>query len=147
VRPHFSFGTVEVRICDVQAGAGESEALAALMVACIGQALRDIDEGVPFDPPAPRLVEENMWRAIRFGLDGKQIDLQAGEEFPARAAIDRLLSWSAPVRAELGLDPVFPERNGAQRQRAMIAGGASREDVFAASVAETARSYPQEVPV
>jgi carboxylate-amine ligase len=147
VRPHFSFGTVEVRICDVQAGAGESEALAALMVACIGQALREIDEGVPFDSPAPRLVEENMWRAIRFGLDGKLIDLQAGEEFPARAAIDRLLAWSAPIRAELGLDPVFPERNGAQRQRAMTAGGASREEVFAASVAETARTYPQEVPV
>ena len=148
VRPHFSFGTVEVRICDAQATAGESEALATLILACIAQALRDVDEGVPFEVPAPRLVEENMWRAIRFGLDGKLIDLQAAEEFPARAAIDRLLAWSEPVRAELGLaEPVFPERNGAQRQRAMIAAGASREEVFAASVAETARTYPQEVPV
>jgi glutamate---cysteine ligase / carboxylate-amine ligase len=147
VRPHFAFGTVEVRICDAQASAGESEALAALMLACIGQALRDIDEGVPFDAPAPRLVEENMWRAIRFGMDGKLIDLTAAEELPARAAIERLLAWTEPVRGELGLDPVFPERNGAQRQRAMIAAGAAREEVFAASVAETARTYPQEVPV
>jgi glutamate---cysteine ligase / carboxylate-amine ligase len=147
VRPHFAFGTVEVRICDAQASAGESEALAALMLACIGQALRDIDEGVPFDAPAPRLVEENMWRAIRFGMDGKLIDLTAAEELPARAAIERLLAWTEPVRGELSLDPVFPERNGAQRQRAMIAAGAAREDVFAASVAETARTYPQEVPV
>ncbi|HEX9482675.1 MAG TPA: YbdK family carboxylate-amine ligase [Solirubrobacteraceae bacterium] len=147
VRPHFSFGTVEVRICDAQAGAGESEALAALMVACIAQALRDVDEGVPFEAPAPRLIEENMWRAIRFGLDGRLIDLEAAEEFPARAAIERLLAWTEPLRGELGLEPVFPDRNGAQRQRAMIAAGASREEVFAASVAETARTYPQEVPV
>lgn len=89
-----------------------------------------------------------MWRAIRFGLDGSLIDLQAASEFPARAAIERLLAWSEPARAELGLsEPVFPERNGAQRQYAMLAAGASREEVFAASVAETARTYPQEVPV
>jgi len=148
VRPHFSFGTVEVRICDAQATAGESEALAALILACIAQALRDVDEGVPFEAPAPRLVEENMWRAIRFGLDGSLIDLPAAAELPARAAMERLLAWSEPARAELGLlEPVFPERNGAQRQYAMLAAGASREEVFAASVAETARTYPQEVPV
>jgi carboxylate-amine ligase len=147
VRPHFSFGTVEVRICDAQASAQESEALASLMVACIAQAVRDLDEGVPFEPPPPRLIEENMWRAIRFGLDGRLIDLEAGEEFEARAAIERLAAWSEPVRREFGIDFAFPERNGSQRQRAMIEAGASREEVFAASVAETARTYPQEVPV
>src|SRR4051795_1802991 len=45
VRPHFSFGTVEVRICDAQATAAESDALAALIVACVAQAARDEDEG------------------------------------------------------------------------------------------------------
>ena len=59
-----------------------------------------------------------MWRAIRFGLDGRLIDLERGEEYPARAAIERLAAWTAPVRAELGIEPPFPERNGAQRQRA-----------------------------
>jgi carboxylate-amine ligase len=147
VRPHFSFGTVEVRICDVQATAQESDALAALMVACVAQAARDVDEAVPFADPPPRLVEENMWRAIRFGLDGTMIDLDRAEEFPARDAIERLLAWSAPVRAELGLDPSFPERNGAQRQQALIAAGASREEAFATSVAETRQSYAQEVRV
>src|SRR4029078_12281503 len=68
VRPHFSFGTVEVRICDAQATAQESDALAAMIAACIAQATRDVDEGAPFADPAPRLIEENMWRAIRFGL-------------------------------------------------------------------------------
>jgi glutamate---cysteine ligase / carboxylate-amine ligase len=147
VRPHFSFGTVEVRICDVQASAQESDALAALMVACIAQAVRDIDEGVPFADPAVRLIEENMWRAIRYGLDGRLIDLERAEEYPARAAIERLAAWTAPIRAELGIEPVFPERNGAQRQRRMIEAGATREEVFAASVAETRQTYSQEVRV
>jgi carboxylate-amine ligase len=147
VRPHFSFGTVEVRICDVQANAQESDALASLMVACIAQAMREIDEGVPFEDPAPRMIEENMWRAIRFGLDGKLIDLESASEFPARAAIERLAAWTEPVRAELGIDLSFPERNGAQRQRGMIDEGASREEVFAAVVSETEKTYSQEVPV
>jgi carboxylate-amine ligase len=147
VRPHFRFGTVEVRICDAQASASESEALAALIVACVAQAARDIDESVPFADPAPRLIEENMWRAIRFGLDGRMIDLQKGEEYPAPQSIDRLAQWTAPIRSELGIELAFPESNGAQRQRRMIETGASREEVFKASVTETQQTYAQEVSV
>jgi carboxylate-amine ligase len=147
VRPHFSFGTVEMRICDAQATAQESDALAALAVACIAQAARDVEEDVPFTDFAPRLIEENMWRAIRYGLDGRLIDLQCGEEYPARDAIERLAAWTAPMRAELGIEPLFPDRNGAQRQRLMIEAGATREDVFAASVKETRETYAQEVTV
>jgi glutamate---cysteine ligase / carboxylate-amine ligase len=147
VRPHFQFGTVEVRICDAQATAQESDALAALMVACIAQAVRDVDEEVPFADPAPRMIEENMWRAIRFGLDGRLVDFERGEEYPAREAIERLAAWTAPVRAELGIGVAFPERNGAQRQRQRIESGATREEVFAASVAETRETYSEEVAV
>jgi carboxylate-amine ligase len=147
VRPHFSFGTVEMRICDAQATAGESDALAGLIAACIAQATRDVDDGVPFEDPAPRLIEENMWRAIRFGLDGRLIDLARAEEYPAREAIERLATWTEPMRGELGIDPAFPERNGAQRQRRMIEAGATREEVFAASVAETRETYSEEVKV
>jgi carboxylate-amine ligase len=147
VRPHFSFGTVEVRICDVQASATESDALAGLMVACIAQAMRDLDDGVPFVDHAPRLIEENMWRAIRYGLDGRLIELTSAREYPAREAIERLASWTEPIRAELGIELAFPERNGAQRQRRMIEAGASREEIFAASVGETRQTYSQEVSV
>src|SRR5213079_1250702 len=121
--------------------------LASLMAACIAQAVRDVDDGVLFTDPAPRLIEENMWRAIRFGLDGRLIDLECGEEYPAREAIDRLASWTAPMRSELGIEFAFPERNGAQRQRRMIEAGAPREEVFAASVGETRQTYAQEVVV
>jgi carboxylate-amine ligase len=147
VRPHFRFGTVEVRICDAQTTAPESEALAALIFACVAQAARDVDERRPFADPPPRLVEENMWRAIRFGLDGRLLDLDRGVEHPAREAIERLANWTAPVREELGVELAFPERNGAQRQRAMIEDGATREEVFRAAVRETLQTYAQEVVV
>jgi carboxylate-amine ligase len=145
VRPHMSFGTIEVRICDVQATAGESDALAGLIVACAAQALRDHDDGVPFVHPPRRLIEENMWRAIRHGLDGRMIDFDARAEYAAAAIGERLLSWTAPVRAELELEPVLPEQNGAQRQRAMIDAGASMNDVYEHFVRETQTTYAEEV--
>jgi carboxylate-amine ligase len=144
VRPHHSFGTVEVRICDAQTRAEESNALAGLITACVAQAALDHDESVPHEPPPRRLIEENFWRAIRYGLDGKLIDLDRGEEFPASALGDRLLAWTAPARASLGIDLGLPEENGAQRQRSALAGGASIEEVFVAEVAETQRTYAAE---
>jgi glutamate---cysteine ligase / carboxylate-amine ligase len=147
IRPHLSFGTVEVRICDAQSTAAESEALAGLIAGAVLQAARDVDEGVPFVDPAPRLVEENMWRAIRYGLDGKLIDLERAVEQPAQAAVERLLAWTAPVRAELGIDVALPECNGAQRQRRLLESGASIEDVYAATVRETRETYAQEAIV
>ncbi len=122
-------------------------ALAALIVACVAQAARDVEEGVPFADPAPRLVEENMWRAIRRGLDGPLIDLERAVEYPGQAALERLLSWTAPMRAELGIEVALPELNGAQRQRRMIDAGAGIAEVYAATVRETRETYAQEVIV
>jgi carboxylate-amine ligase len=146
IRPHASFGTVEVRICDAQVTAAESEELAGLVVACVGQALRDVDEGVPFDDPAPRLIEENMWRAIRYGMDGKMIDFARGAEVSTRAALEDLWSWTAPLRQELRIDPALDRPNGAQRQRAALLEGADLREVYAATVRETMTTYAQEVP-
>ncbi|MDX6687663.1 MAG: glutamate---cysteine ligase / carboxylate-amine ligase [Baekduia sp.] len=146
VRPHFSFGTVEVRIADVQGTAIESDALSALIVAAVAQAARDEDEGRPFEPLERRVLEENFWRAIRYGMDGRLIDFATMQEQPAPEALAGLLTWTAPMRAELGLDPALPALNGAQRQRRAIASGASMEEVYAASVQETRQTYAQEVP-
>jgi carboxylate-amine ligase len=144
-RPHHSFGTVEVRICDAQSTAEESSALVSLIVACVAQAALDYDEGVLPEPPAGRLIEENFWRAIRYGLDGRMIDLERGEEYPAAALADRLLAWTAPARAALGgIEPALPGENGAQRQRRALEAGASMEEVYAAEVAATQRSYAGE---
>lgn len=138
VRPHLKFGTVEVRICDVQSTAAESEALATLIAACVMAAARDLDAGVPFTDPAPRLVEENMWRAIRHGMDGELIDLDRGCVEPARETVQRLIAWSCA-------DVSFPERNGAQRQRQLIDAGASMREIYAQQVAETTASYGEPI--
>jgi glutamate---cysteine ligase / carboxylate-amine ligase len=141
IRPHFAFGTVEVRICDAQATAAESDGLAGLIVACVAQAARDVDEGVPFTDLPNRLIEENMWRALRYGLDGDLLDLDRREAYPAAGALDRLLEWTAPVRGELGLDVSLPGANGAQRQRRMLESGMSLTEVYAAVQAETRETY------
>ena len=141
IRPHLAFGTVEVRICDAQPTAAESDGLAALIVACVAQAARDEDEKVPFADLPNRLIEENMWRALRYGLDGELIDLERLETYPAAGALDRLLEWTAPVRAELGLEVSLPSHNGAQRQRRMLKSGMSLAEAYAATQAETRETY------
>jgi carboxylate-amine ligase len=136
VRPHHTFGTVEVRVCDAQSTAPEADALAELIVACVAQALREIDAGAaPPDLPG-RLIEENMWRAVRYGQDGRLLDLEAErvEPFPAAEAVDRLKAWA-------GTDVTLPELNGAQRQRRMIDAGATPFEVFAKCVEETRATY------
>ncbi len=145
VRPHLSFGTVEVRICDAQPTAGEAEALSALITACVAQAAREVDEGRTPPHLPGRMIEENMWRAIRYGLDGELLDLPSGKAYPAREAIDRLLTWTEPVRAELCLDPVFPERNGAQRQRDLIEQGLTLQEAYAQTVQITEETYATEM--
>jgi carboxylate-amine ligase len=141
IRPHLSFGTVEVRICDAQSTAAESDGLAALIVACVAQAARDADERVPYTDLPNRLIEENMWRAIRYGLDGELIDLERRETYSAAAALDRLLDWTAPMRAEMGIDVSLPVLNGTQRQRRMLESGMSLTEVYAAVQAETRETY------
>jgi carboxylate-amine ligase len=143
VRPHFAFGTVEVRICDAQATARESEGLAALIVACVAQAARDIDDGVPHVDLPGRLIEENMWRAIRYGLDGELLELVGGEPYPAGRALERLLAWTEPVRRERGIEVELPARNGAQRQRDLLRECGDLHEAYARTVAETRATYAE----
>ena len=139
VRPHHAFGTVEVRICDAQMTAPEADGLAALIVGCVRRAAAEVDAGeTPPDLPG-RLIEENLWRAIRYGLDGRLLDLEAPriDEFPAAEALDRLNAWS-------GADVTLPALNGAQRQRRMIDDGAGPAEVYAACLRETQATYFEE---
>ena len=144
VRPHHRYGTVEVRICDAQSTAEESTAIAGLAVACVAQAAMDYDDGVRIESPPPRLVEENFWRAIRYGLDGRMIDIERLEEFPSGALPDRVMAWTAPARAALGIDVSLPSRNGAQRQRDLFERVGDVREVYSAEVLATQRSYAGE---
>jgi glutamate---cysteine ligase / carboxylate-amine ligase len=146
IRPHFSFGTVEVRICDAQPTATESDGLAALIVACVAQAARDVDAAVPFTDLPRRLIEENMWRAIRYGLDGELLDLDRGEPYPAADVLERLLAWTAPARTELAIDVPLAAPNAAQRQRERHQSGMTLHEVYAEIVAATRDTYAAPLP-
>ena len=144
VRPHHSFGTVEVRICDAQTRGEESFQLAGLIAACIAQTALDYDEhgyegqGAPL---ADREIEENLWRAIRYGAGGRMVDFRRGVELPTRSVLEEVLVWSEPARAQLGLDLALPEKNGAERAREALDSGVSIEDIYRDAVAETRRTY------
>jgi glutamate---cysteine ligase / carboxylate-amine ligase len=150
VRPHLSFGTVELRIMDCQTRADESTGVLALAAACIAQAALDFDAGHRVEPIPGRLIEENFWRATRYGLDGQLIDFDRIEEIPARAAVERLLEWTEPARAQLRLDPhlegverMLDSGNGAQRQSRRHEAGEEPRQIYAESVAETCASYAE----
>lgn len=144
VRPHHAFGTVEVRICDAQTRGEEATALAGLIAACVAQSALDYDEhgyegaGAPL---ADRVIEENLWRAIRYGASGKMIDFRRGVEIETRAALDAVLTWTEPARSQLGIEVELPARNGAERAREALRGGATIEEIFRDAVGETRRTY------
>ena len=132
VRPHLTFPTVEIRICDAQPDVGESRSLAALAYALAGRVARALDDGEPLLDLPHRLIEENMWRALRHGLSGELIDFETGESVPARARLERLVDWVRPVADELGAAEwlAIPERNAAERQIARHDEGATMREIF-----------------
>ena len=144
VRPHHSFGTVELRVCDAQEAGDESFALAGLIGACIAQSAIDYDDGRLPAPMRQREIEENLWRAIRYGMDGRMIDFERRREVPTRAAVEALLAWTAPAREALGIDVELPEANGAQRAQAALAEGRSLVEIYRESVERTRRTYAPE---
>jgi carboxylate-amine ligase len=144
VRPHHAFGTVELRICDAQTRGEESLGLAALLTACAAQAALDHDSGRLGPPLRQREVEENLWRAIRHGMDGKLIDFARREEVSAAGALERLFDWTEPARIALGLDAALPDLNGTQRARRALDAGDSIPQIYRDAVAETRRTYVPE---
>jgi glutamate---cysteine ligase / carboxylate-amine ligase len=136
VRPHLAFPTVEIRICDGQPETAESISLAALCYALTARLARALDEGEPLPSPPPRLIEENLWRAIRYGLSGSLIDLGTLEVRPARAHLEALVEWVLPVAEELGAAQYLavPGVTAAERQIARFDEGATLEQIYAEQI-------------
>jgi glutamate---cysteine ligase / carboxylate-amine ligase len=136
IRPHLAFPTVEIRICDAQPDLGDAQALAALGYALAVRTARALDEGEPLPLPPHRLIEENFWRAIRYGLGGDFIDLETGELVNKRRRIEQLIEWVQPVAEEIGAAPFLavPSANAAERQIARYEDGATLEEIYAEQV-------------
>jgi glutamate---cysteine ligase / carboxylate-amine ligase len=139
VRPHLAFPTVEIRVCDGQPDLAEAQSLAAFAAALTARVARAYDEGEPVEPLPHRLIEENFWRAIRWGFSGELLDFERGEPIPARQRIEELIEWILPVAEEIGAAPYLavPERNAAERQIERFEEGASLEEIYAEQVKAT----------
>ncbi len=136
VRPHLAYPTVEIRICDGQPDLGEAQSLAAFAYALTARCARALDEGEPLPDVPRRLLEENLWRAIRYGKSGELLDFARGEPVPARQRLEDLLEWVQPVAEEIGAAPYLavPAENAAERQLSRLAEGATLREIYAEQV-------------
>jgi carboxylate-amine ligase len=140
VRPHQAFPTVEIRICDAQPEFERAVALCGLMVALTAHYARGYDEGRALPAHPHRMLEENLWRAIRWGMSGELIDLDAGRALPARARLEALVEEVSEVAAELGIDShlgALAEPTAAERYADELRAGASVEEVWPHAVDRT----------
>jgi carboxylate-amine ligase len=102
VRPHPFFPTLEFRICDIPTRVDDTIAIAAVFQALVAKFNQLLDRNLTYRLHHKMLIEENKWRAVRYGLDGKMIDFGKGEEVPIRHLIRELLEFVDDVIDELG---------------------------------------------
>lgn len=102
VRPHPFFPTLEFRICDIPTRVDDTVAIAALFQAIVAKVDSLIEKNLGFRLYHRRLIQENKWRAIRYGLDGKLLDLGKQKEVPVKDLIRELLEFVDDVIDPLG---------------------------------------------
>lgn len=102
VRPHPNFGTLEFRVCDVPTRVEESIAIAALTQAIVVKLHRLYTQNMGFRLYRRALIEENKWRAARYGLDGKLIDFGKRKEVLMRDLALELIAFVDDVVDDLG---------------------------------------------
>jgi carboxylate-amine ligase len=93
VRPNHRYPTLEFRICDVCTRVDEAVCIAAIFQAIIAKLWKLRRDNLTFRVYPTELVEENKWRAVRYGLDGKLLDLGKEKEVPVRELIHELIDW------------------------------------------------------
>ena len=128
VRPHHTFGTVEVRVCDMPGSLSDTLAIAAL-IQCLVKALSDeIDNGTYQHDSHPIMVQQNKWRAARFGNQAKLVDTNTYQVASCADTVERLVRVLQPTAAELNCEPFLNDcvrmassPSAAQRQLDILA--------------------------
>ena len=148
LRPHPLLGTIEVRICDCQSAVADTMAIAALAIALVAQLCEDHDSGMKLSVQTVNQLEENLWRATRYGLAGKLVDFTRLKEAPATETILTLIDYTAGVHSRLGLadyiariPAILEEGNGAQKQIRVYEQTGDVESVNADAVSRSLFKY------
>ncbi|WP_036329339.1 glutamate--cysteine ligase [Microbispora sp. ATCC PTA-5024] len=145
IRPHPDFGTIEVRMFDGIPTPREVGMVAALCQSLVQQFDQQIDRGYKLPNPAAWVVRDNKWRATRYGLDADVITDDHGSTAPVRDVLYELQRELEPVAERLGcaeelavVTEVLEQGSSSERQRAILAGGGTLQDVVDATVIELA---------
>ncbi len=144
IRLHPVFDTLEVRVCDAQSRVDDTLAVAALIQAVISKLYKLLRRNTTFRVYRRRLLDENRWRASRYGIDGKLIDFGRETEVETRSLLNELLEFVSTEVNELGskkeiahIERIMREGTGADRQLAAFARTQDMKAVVDQIVAET----------
>ena len=144
IRLHPVFDTLEVRVCDAQSRMDDTLAIAALIQAVISKLYKLLRQNTTFRVYRRRLLDENRWRASRYGIDGKLIDFGREAEVETRSLLNELLEFVSTEVNELGskkeiahIERIMREGTGADRQLAAFARTQDMKAVVDQIVAET----------
>jgi len=146
VRPNWSYPTLEFRICDVCTRVDEAVCIAAILQAVVAKLWKLRRENMTLRVYPADFIEENKWRAVRYGLDGRLIDFGKGIELPARDLVRELIEWFiGDVVDELGSRKeveyayrILEEGSSADRQLATYERTGDLKAVVDQLIAETA---------
>jgi glutamate---cysteine ligase / carboxylate-amine ligase len=125
VRAHPFFDTVEVRICDMTTRIDDTVALAALIQAIMGKLYLLYKKNLGFREYRRELVEENKWRAVRYGIDGQLIDFGKQAQVPLRELISELLEFVSEAA------DIFKSQDDLERVRHILQEGTSADKQLA----------------
>jgi len=144
IRLHPFFDTLEVRVCDAQSRVDDTLAIAALIQAVIVKLHKLLSRNITFRVYRRRLLDENRWRASRYGIEGKLIDFGKEAEVDTRSLLNELLEFVSTEVNELGtqkemahIEQIMREGTGADRQLAVWVGTQDMKAVVDQIVAET----------
>lgn len=135
VRPHNNFGTVEIRMCDMPARLDQVLALTALTQCLVVALSREIDNGTYQSEYHPMMVEQNKWRATRFGSDARLVNSDDYKTYSVQETTDNLVDLLLPIAKDLDclerLESVrdLPKQTGADQQLEIFAETNSRKEV------------------
>jgi carboxylate-amine ligase len=125
IRLHPFFDTLEMRVCDAQSRVDDTLAITALIQAVIARLYKLLRQNITFRVYRRRLLDENRWRASRYGIDGKLIDFGKEVEVETRSLLHELLEFVSAEAEELGttkemahVERIMREGTGADRQLA-----------------------------
>jgi carboxylate-amine ligase len=135
IRPHHNFGTVEIRVCDMPPNLDQVLAITALIQCLVVAISREIDQGTFQSEYHPMMVQQNKWRATRFGSAAKLVSTRDFLQRPVQTVVDDLVTRLTPIAQELGCEKHLaavrnlPGSTGAEQQLSIFDNTGSRHEV------------------